>query len=209
VAEVGVGSPRTSQVRGFVADGTRCTLVEPEPRSVAEIRSAWSRKDNVTLHEVAVLDRDGPVDLLQRGPSTFVADLEVVPAIVNDGYAPVPEDRFAVPAVRFEEIDDGTIDLLAVDVEGSEWFVIRGLTSRPAVISVETHGARYTHARLREISAWMSSNGYRTWYKTKTDTVFVLPASIRVGIVDHLKGCLMNGYLAWRSFRKGSGAGSK
>lgn len=202
VAEVGVWSPETSNIYRFIRDGIRCTLVEPDPESLRKIREHFAGQDNVTLHPVAILDRKGQIELVQRGPSTYFAGLESSPAVVNDEYELNKADTFVVEATTFDEIDDGTIDLLSVDVEGSEWFVIQGLASRPAVVSVETHGALYTNPRLSEISTWMASNEYGIWYKTKTDTVFARPESIRISMVDRLRLLLMNGYLAWRRFKK-------
>ncbi len=77
------------------------------------------------------------------------------PAQVNDDYQIRKEDRFQVGCVRFDEIDDGSIDLLSVDTEGSEWYVLKYLKSRPLVISVETHGKSYLNPFFGEISAWM------------------------------------------------------
>ena len=43
------------------------------------------------------------------------------------------------------------IDLLSVDTEGCEWFVLQTLRSRPAVISIETHGGLYLNPHRDEI----------------------------------------------------------
>ena len=91
---------------------------------------------------------------------------------MNDGYVIAAGRSFTVPAVTFDTIDDGTIDVLAIDIEGGEWFVLRHLVSRPAIISVETHGKRYVNPYRAEIDAWMRAEGYGAWYRDDSDTVY-------------------------------------
>jgi FkbM family methyltransferase len=202
VAEVGVYNPGASNLSDYIARGVRCTLVEPDPASVGRIKSHLGQHENVTLHPVAVYDFNGEVSLIQQLASTYVSELTQSPVIVNDGYAPSVEDRFTVRAVTFDKIDDGSIDLLSVDVEGSEWFVIKHMVSRPAVISVETHGALYINPYMREISGWMRRNGYDVWYKGKTDSVYVKRGSISVSGIDRMRLMVMDAYLFLRRARR-------
>lgn len=202
VAEVGVWLPETSNIYKFITSGVRTTLVEPDPKSIHAIRQAFADLDNIVIHPVAILDRKGQIELVQRGPSTYFAGLADTPAQVNDQYELDQADTFSVEATTFDEVDDGSIELLSVDVEGCEWYVIQSLVSRPAVISVETHGALYTNPNLSEISTWMSANNYEIWYKTRTDTVFVTGNSIRVGATDRFKLLLTNAGLRFRAMRK-------
>jgi len=202
VAEVGVYLPEASNIYDFIKAGTRCTLVEPEPSSIDKIRQSFATNKNVTLHTVAVYDTNGSLELVHREASTFVANLASSPAIINDGYMLDNSDRFTVEAVTFDKIDDGTIDLLSVDTEGSEWFVIKHMKSRPAVISLETHGAAYVNHYLNEILAWMHQNNYRTWYKDKTDSVFARRDRIEVTLADVLRLAVMDMYISLRRQRK-------
>lgn len=177
VAEVGVHEPESSNIYGFILDGVRATLVEPEPDAISHIKEHFSGKENVTLHECAACDEEGEIELISNGPSTFVGGLPSSPALVNDQYEVKESDRFTVPAKTFDSLDDGSIDVLSIDTEGSEWYVVKHLVSRPAVISIETHGAAYINPFLNEILAWMQKEQYSVWYKTKTDTVFARKSS--------------------------------
>lgn len=143
VAEVGVYKPQTSNIYHFIKAGIKTTLVEPDPKSILQIKEHFSGHNNVTLHEVAIFDRTGEIELVQREASTFVSELKASPAILNDNYQVNETDKFVVQAMPFDKIDDGTIDLLSVDVEGAEWYVLKTMQSRPIVISLETHGAAY------------------------------------------------------------------
>lgn len=173
VAEVGVYLPSTSNVVDFARQGIRTTLVEAHPTYVAEIRTYFQDYPNVSLHPVAVADTPGQLSIVTRGASTYAKHIVHSPPVVNDAYQLDQDDVITVPAERFDRIDDGSIDLLSVDIEGSEWYVIKYLKSRPVVLSVETHGKLYTNPFFSEISAWMRDNGYRVWYKDNSDTVYL------------------------------------
>ena len=202
VAEVGVYHPETSNLYDFILDDIRTTLVEPDPKSIRLIKEFFGGRKNVTLHEVAIYEKSGKITLAQRDASTFVSELESSPAIVNDQYKITEQDVFEVEAKMFNEIDDGTIDLLSVDIEGSEWFVIQNLVSRPAVISLETHGAMYTNPKLKELTAWLDGNGYMAWYKDRSDTVYVKKGSINITLADRVSLAFYEVYLFIRKYRK-------
>ncbi len=202
VAEVGVYKPQTSNIYDFIKAGVRTTLVEPDPKSIAQIKEHFAGLQNIKLHEVAVFDREGEIELIQREASTFVSELKDSPAICNDSYQARNEDKFVVKCVTFDKIDDGSIDLLSVDVEGSEWYILKNLQSRPAVISLETHGAAYLNPNLDDINTWMKNNGYKVWYKNSSDTVFVKPSVIEITAADKTALKLANLYLKFNRFRK-------
>jgi FkbM family methyltransferase len=201
VAEVGVFLPEDSNVYGWITAGVRATLVEADPLTVDKIRAHFAGRDNLTVHAAAVCDFHGEVELRRAGPSTFIQGLHS-PAVVNDGYQARPNDAFTAPAILFSEVDDGSIDLLSIDIEGAEWFVLQHLKSRPAVISVETHGARYQNPRLGEIEAWMSANGYEAWYLDRTDTVYARPDRLPLGPADRLRRGWKRLQTAFRRWRK-------
>lgn len=202
VAEVGVYHPDMSNVYDYVLQGVRCTLVEPEPESIRRIRACFGARANVTLHPVAAYKTCGPLRLTKREASTFVSDLAQSPAIANDGCAPGTGTEITVDAVTFDRLDDGTIDLLSVDIEGSEWFVIQHLVSRPAVISVETHGGAYRNPHLSEIRDWMQREGYVLWYQDNSDSVYVRRAEISLTLVDAVRLHASRCRLALRCARK-------
>jgi FkbM family methyltransferase len=202
VAEVGVHKPTSSNVYDYIMQGVRCTLVEPDPDSALAIRHYFAGQPNVTLHSVAVYDHPGQLELVRRGPSTFVAELTDTPATVNDRYQLNENDKFVVEARTFDQIDDGTIDLLSVDTEGSEWFVIKHMISRPSVISIETHGALYRNPYLDRISEWMKANDYILLFKATSDSVFVKRGEVEVNTHDKITQELINVYLGYKRLAK-------
>lgn len=170
--EVGVYLPDTSNVLGWIEDGVRTTLVECDPEIVTRLRARWGDRPTVRIEPVAVADEPGTLTLYRTGASTFGSNVPSSPALVNDAYRPDARDAFTVPAVTFDTIDDGTIDVLSIDIEGGEWFVLKHLASRPQVISVETHGKHYANPFQAQIDAWMATNGYAAWYRDRSDTVY-------------------------------------
>lgn len=202
VAEVGVWHPDTSNVYLYIQDGIKTTLVEPDPESIKLIKATFSNQPNVTLHEVALCDFNGHVDLYKRQSSTFVSLLPSSPAMVNDNADLQQTEKFTAVATLFKEIDDGTIDLISIDTEGSEWFVIKNMMSRPAVISIETHGGVYINPYMSELSNWMQQNNYTLWYKDKSDSVYVQKNTIPVVFTDKLNLLKMNLIIAFKSVEK-------
>ena len=202
VVEVGVWMPEMSNIFDYIEAGIRTTLVEPDHASIERIRERFGDYGNVTLHEVAAYDFDGELELSQRDASTFVSELEASPAIVNDGYEVADEDKFTVRCTTFDTLDDGSIDLISVDTEGSEWYVIKYMTSRPDVVSIETHGAAYVNPNIDHIEKWMADNDYVAWFKDKSDTVYVRPGRIAVTLADKLALAWKDLGIRFRRFRK-------
>ncbi len=152
----------------------------------------------------AAYDHHGVLELVQRNASTFVSTLPYSPAQINDNYHIQQEDTFTVECRKFDELDDGTIDLLSIDTEGSEWYVLKYLKSRPLVISVETHGKSYLNPFFREITDWMNTNGYERWWLDKTDTVYYKKGAFTVSFFEKLRLAAMDGYVRFRRARKKS-----
>jgi len=186
VCEVGVYVPATSNVLGFINDGVRTTLVEADPQIVDQCQAMFHGMSHVTIHGVAVSDAPGALRLYRVGASTFAEGLPDSPAISNDSYAPNDADSFTVDAVQFSAIDDGTIDVLSIDVEGGEWYVLRHMVSRPLVISIETGVKHYKNPFMKEISEWMLAHGYLPWYRDNSDTVYTRLSDIRRTLRDKL-----------------------
>jgi FkbM family methyltransferase len=201
-AEVGVYHPKTSNIYDYVIQGVKCTLIEPDPVSIELIKNHFSGYENVILHEVAIFDQSGKIELVRRDASTFVGALASSPAIINDSYTIEESDKFIVEAKTFNEIDDGSIDLLSVDVEGSEWYVIKNMISRPMIISLETHSMMYVNPFIVQILDWMENNDYKVWYKTRSDTIFIKNNALKLDLHDAIMLKITTAYLAFIRYRK-------
>ncbi|HEY6902088.1 MAG TPA: FkbM family methyltransferase [Puia sp.] len=203
VCEIGVNAPGKSNILDFIRkDKIRATLIEPDEHSIAAIRQFFDGYTNVTLFPYAIYDYNGVLELAQRGESTFATALPFSPAMVNDRYKVQKEDTFQVVCRRFDDLDDGTIDLLSIDTEGCEWYALKYLKSRPLVISLETHGKEYSNPYLNEILDWMHRNGYKRWFITKSDSVYYKDGVFVPDTADERNLRSMDRYIRFRKFRK-------
>jgi FkbM family methyltransferase len=193
--------PETSNIIDFIKEGVKATLVEADPDTVVKIKDYFEGYP-IEVVPVAVWDSNGIIKLSKAAASTFVTQLQSSPAIVNDHYQVSEENTFEVPCRKFSEIDDGTIDLLSVDIEGGEWYVIKHLVSRPQVISIETHGKYYTNPFIKEIEAWMKKEDYVAWYKDLSDTVFIKRDLLHPDLSEKLGTRLALLKSSWKKFKR-------
>jgi len=73
-------------------------------------------------------------------------------------------------------LDDGTIDLLTIDVEGSEYSVLNHLVSNPAIVLVELYHSppkEFANEKIKEISDWFEKNDYVLVDVVEPDFLFV------------------------------------
>lgn len=202
VAEVGVYLPHTSNILDWIKKGVRTTLVEPSPESIKAIEKYFKDYKNITLYKVAIFETDGKIKLYNRAASTFIAEPGSSPAMINDNYIPDESDSVEVPCQTFDKIDDGSIDVLSIDIEGAEWYVIQNMVSRPAIVSVETHGKFYLNPRMDDINNWMNSNGYRIWFKDKSDTVYIHSKHYSPSFPDSIQLYFINLRLYFRRLKR-------
>jgi FkbM family methyltransferase len=203
VCEVGVYLPETSNIVDFIFEGIKTTLVEPDNKSIAAINQFFSKQKNITLFPYAIYDYNGTIKLAKAEASTFISELKASPALVNDAYKVSEENSYEVPCRLFSTIDSGDIDLLSIDIEGAEWYVLKSMTSRPKVISVETHGNSYQNPFLQEIEQWIETNNYKIWYKDQSDTVYIQQNLFEITTIEKIVLKFKNLHLAWRRFKKG------
>ncbi len=173
ICEVGVYKPETSNVLLFIKDGIQSTLIEPDPKCIAEIERYFKEFEKVRIIPCAIWDSASEIKLYRCSASTFVGEVKNSPAVMNDGYIPKEEDSFPVRAIKFSEIDDGRFDLISVDTEGCEWYVLKNMISKPKVISLEMKCKKYINPFYQNIESWMLDNNYRLWYSDGSDRVYI------------------------------------
>lgn len=201
VCEVGVYIPETSNVLDFINDNIKTTLVEADPEIALQIKRVFASK-NVILHAVAVWHTNGFLKLSKAASSTFATDLPTSPALENDRYHISDTTTFEVPCVQFSTIDDGTIELLSIDIEGAEWYVLKYLRSQPKVLSIETHGKYYTNPFMQEITTWLEKHNYVLWYKDGSDSVYIKEGLFPISIFDRLETRQVELLISWKKFKR-------
>ncbi len=179
--------------------------MESELYLLSRIKNPWHesiKNKNVVVYPYAIYDYNGKLELVQRNASTFVKDLPASPALVNDKYTIRKNDTFEVECKVFNDIDPGNIELLSVDTEGCEWYVIKNLVSLPEVISLETHGKFYTNPFITEIKKWMIENGYEIWYKTRSDTVYNKRGIFKITLSEKIGLLVMSLFVGFRRVKR-------
>ena len=203
VCEVGVWHPRTSNIKYYIEKDIKTLLIEPDLESIALIEKEWGDKKNLILKTFACTDFEGTIDLHKAGSSSFVSSTNNSPAIVNDSFDIKKNVSTKVDAKKFSSEDPGDIDLISIDTEGSEWYVIKHMISRPDVISIETHGGYYINPYIEEIKKWMGKHNYALWFKDNSDSVYVKKDVIKINFIELLSLSLKNIHLFFRRYRKG------
>jgi len=170
-AEVGVYYPHTSNIIDFIDADIPSILIEADPLCVEKIHE-YFRNRKITVYPYAIWDEEEIITLYRVGASTFVSSIIHSPAKINDHYIEKSKDSFTAEAKRFSSIDPGDIDLISIDIEGAEWYVLKHMISRPKIINIEFRASRYSNPFKKEIIDWLRSNNYTLWYHDDTDSVY-------------------------------------
>ena len=181
VFEVGVCRPNVSQTTMYIDDGVDVTLIEPIPYICKQLIDAFGSKPNVTIHNVAIGDFNGmgkfsiPSGGRLEGVSWLLGHDIVSPFEACGHLATNNPTIIDVPVRKISEFDTGDIDLVTMDMEGGEWYVMKHLVSRPKAIMTEwtNPDGKYLNPFADEMLAWAAENGYREWGMSYIDKIFV------------------------------------
>ncbi len=181
---VEVGCIGSSSWHEFLSADARLDIIEPIPKNIAAIEGRYKGYSNVFVHPYAVWKEPGTIKMYNLERVSYV-DGVASPAIgTYNGmasptevaktlsYEPKEEDLIEVEAITFDQFDPGTIDMLDLDVEGCEWYILQVMVSRPKIICVET-GVDRNHPFMEEIDGWAKENRYvefrhydsNSWFK--------------------------------------------
>jgi hypothetical protein len=166
VAEVGVNEPEKCSVAGWLNRGVEGILVEPLPWCCERLRAAFP---TARVIEGVVGANRGRVKLYDRGEGSWIEDVPVGAAPdEHTGHSAMDRATFNPQFVREVEsfpwwsLEKHTLDVLCVDTEGAEWFVVRDMRTEPKLIRLEMH---FTHSGWRNpyydrIQENLASRGY-------------------------------------------------
>ncbi len=106
-----------------VGPGGRVHAFEPDPRTAQSLRAnvRLNALENVTVHELAVSEGPGSRELILSGTASHSGLSRTMDEKSIVGAAPVE-------AVALDDVLDGaSVDVMKMDVEGEEPFVLRGM----------------------------------------------------------------------------------
>jgi FkbM family methyltransferase len=169
-----VGCDGKASLHKFLTPDNRLDVIECNPNHLFEVNRHYANLPNVKIHPYAMWHEKGIVQFNLEGASSYVEGV-TSPCMVNDGIYPEsrPDDwRIQVEARTFDEFDDGTIDIMDLDIEGAEWYVIQKMISRPKCIIVEMEWDKYVNPFYNEINQWMTENLYYKFNQEGACTFF-------------------------------------
>lgn len=156
VCECGVGPLDISIAPSFVRSDNykKLLLIEPIKWQAERVR----RELGVEVLEVAIDDKPGEISMVDNGGSSYI----------RGNWAPTPVDPtvqtlVTVPAVTFDTLDDGEIDIMNLDCEGKEFAVLQNMRSRPLLFVVEVWSG---NPFATQIMQWFGQNDYKLRFST-------------------------------------------
>jgi FkbM family methyltransferase len=179
VFEIGVGNPDVCRCSKYLgAKDVECHLFEPHPYAYQNLCFAYNFEKNFHIYNYAIAEEEGESELCLLGDSSFIAGSSSPHSQQSDFDG---MKRAKIKCKNIKEFDKGDIDILLLDMEGHEWFVIKNLISRPKRISVEMellkedgNGFKYKNPYYDEIMEWMKVNGYGLSHIHECDYYFTL-----------------------------------
>jgi FkbM family methyltransferase len=154
---VEVGCDGKASLQNFITPESRVQIFECNPSHLFEINRHYGNSPNVQVHPYAMWKENGVVTFYLEGATSHVKGVNA-PCIANDHL--ISNNGIEVEARTFDEFDDGTIDIMDIDIEGAEWYVIERMKSRPKIISIEMAWKKYVNPHYDEIEKWMRDNYY-------------------------------------------------
>ena len=191
VVEVGPSWPDVVAAKDIINDkeikNKEIILIEARKNVCEALEQAYKHLQNVKIINCAISRKKGIATMYDYNHSTFLEGLNS-PHVINQGPAgisPAKPNRgtgktFNVECDTFDAFDEGDIDILLMDMEGAEFFVIEKMISRPSLIVCETHSLnpdlldkKYINPYIDEIAQWMEEMDYSLYQLTYGDSVFI------------------------------------
>jgi FkbM family methyltransferase len=142
--------------------------VECDDRSIKALKSNFSYYNNVKIIEKALYSSEGELPLFYKDDNPLVNSLNFYDSEFA-GHSTTPHSKM-VPTTTLEKLVEETgwdeIDLLKIDIEGSEWEVIDSTSNYIFEITnkflLEYHMPK---GRLYDVIERMHSLGFQHWFE--------------------------------------------
>jgi FkbM family methyltransferase len=160
IFEIGVGNPSICRTANeFVNE---CYLFEANPQIYKQLLQAYGNRPNFHIHNVAIADYDVEIEFSCNGDSSFISDIKSPASYGPKEYLDSFE-KIKIPCKKICNFEnDESIDVILLDMEGSEWFVLKHLISRPKIVIIEMQNSDETYKNpfFNEILNWFKENNY-------------------------------------------------
>ena len=157
--EVGVGDYNVCRSKYFWKTAF-CYLFEPHPSYYLDLIFRTNSLHNIKIYNIAITDKIGTGFLYLKNNCSFIEQDDTIfedKKIFSEDEILI---KFPVMTSRISNFDKGNYDVLFLDTEGSEWWCIKNLISRPLFISVEMRIDSDKNKYTNEILNWLEENNY-------------------------------------------------
>jgi FkbM family methyltransferase len=157
---VEVGCTDVASLHDMFHPDAKIQIIEANEFHISALKNIYKNMPNVEIHPYAIWKEPGRVLFHKQGATSYVDGLDSPVTVYPEWQGPTHE-LVEVEAKTFDEFDDGTIDIIDIDIEGAEWYVLQKMVSRPNWIIIEMGWGKYVNPFKKEIEDWMSDNKYR------------------------------------------------
>ncbi|NBW15050.1 MAG: FkbM family methyltransferase [Caulobacteraceae bacterium] len=180
IFEIGVGEAYTCRTKRFWGSDIECHLFEPNPILYKDLIDQTKEYKNVYVYNIAITDKSGEEEISLMGNCSYINGI-ISPVILHQGFdsdAIKNASKINIKSETIDKFDKGDIDVLLIDTEGCEWFVLEKLISRPNQIVIETStiaadGLPTPNKNINKILFWMWKNNYQLALKDENDSHFM------------------------------------
>ena len=160
--EVGVGEGYQTRTDNFIGTDVECHLFEPNPISFKEIENKFKHEKNFKLFNFALGSENKNVNFFLAKGGSYIEGFNS-PDLCGNPNSMKEKEKIIVQMKNIAELDNGDIDILLLDTEGSEYNILKSMISRPKKIFIEMYsfGVKYKNPYFDEIIEWMQNNKYK------------------------------------------------
>ena len=156
----------------FIENEIKSYLVEADPKNVEILDRIWSNNSKIKIIDKAVSDKDGSIDFyISPGIHSVVSSLFETDVNGNSVRQKVSVKSITPNTLIEDYIEEETIDLLKIDIEGSEYDFFRTISDENLCkvkrFLIEFHNN--DNYRVMEIITKLASNGYRYKFSKWSD----------------------------------------
>lgn len=176
IMEIGVGDARGVSTLELIKNGASAIVFEPNRGFYDNIVADLGETQGLTIVNVGIYHTPGIQKFYDKWACTFIGDLyDYSGAKIQDKYEKDEKDSFLCSVDTIDHYDFGDVDLLCMDCESCEWFVLEKLRSRPTIIQIETHSfySAYEPFNIEKIREWFNDNDYSLFAINEGDSIFV------------------------------------
>lgn len=176
ILEIGIGTTDGVQSLEFILNGAKAKIFEPHPVFYKELATDLEHLPNLKIYNQGIYKEKGKKKFYDKWACTFIGEMyDHSGAKIQDSYVLDEKDAFECEVDTIDNYDDGDVDLLCMDCESCEWFVLEKLKSRPSVIQIETHSyySTYHPFEFEKIKRWFQDNRYSIMATNESDCIYV------------------------------------